>query len=228
MPDHTRRSGLITSAPLQNIARRPLIPQRYARICETLNLVDSAPTPSEYFRRLGSKNPMKRSPFARCTRRLVLSTARTGDRNSCLDDTGGWTHPRHTAPYAAGSRRGAMVGPDRRHDDMRNPDRRFPDKRRLGALLRAGDSGRPNDHLVGRRALPDISNHGRPTREQACRVRPRGRPLEAKMDKKTLRTVLATAEALCAQRNVGFTRQRRRCLELVCQAERPRLRRCPD
>jgi Fur family zinc uptake transcriptional regulator len=41
------------------------------------------------------------------------------------------------------------------------------------------------------------------------------------MDQETLQTALNTAEALCAQRGVRFTAQRRRVLELVCRAERP-------
>lgn len=41
------------------------------------------------------------------------------------------------------------------------------------------------------------------------------------MDEETLQQALSTAEALCTQRGVRFTAQRRRVLELVCRAERP-------
>jgi Fur family zinc uptake transcriptional regulator len=41
------------------------------------------------------------------------------------------------------------------------------------------------------------------------------------MDDKALNTALARAEALCAERGVRLTAQRRRVLELVCRAERP-------
>jgi Fur family zinc uptake transcriptional regulator len=41
------------------------------------------------------------------------------------------------------------------------------------------------------------------------------------MDEKTLTAALSRAEALCAERGVRLTAQRRRVLELVCRAERP-------
>jgi len=42
-----------------------------------------------------------------------------------------------------------------------------------------------------------------------------------KMNEAGLQRALNRAEALCAQRGVRFTAQRRRVLELVCRAERP-------
>ena len=41
------------------------------------------------------------------------------------------------------------------------------------------------------------------------------------MDEQTLTSALARADALCAERGVRLTAQRRRVLELVCRAERP-------